>query len=81
VSRRVRKLSSHPAHFNLPFIEPFDPSSLHAFSAHRRRSARLCGAWSMQARLWSSFHGDVQHPMEAIFDSPMGARHLGEASG
>ena len=43
VSNRARKSSFHPAFFNLPLIEPFDPSSLMALSAQRRSSAIFCG--------------------------------------
>ncbi len=51
VSNRARKSSFHPALFNLPLIEPFDPSSLMALSAQRRSSAIFCGPLSLRVRL------------------------------
>src|SRR3954470_12573656 len=51
VSSRARKSSSHPALFNLPLTEPFDPSSFRALSAQRRSRARFCGPLSFRVRL------------------------------
>src|SRR4051794_33617409 len=51
MSSRARKSSSHPALFNFPLIEPFDPSSLRALSAQRRSRARFCGPLSFRVRL------------------------------
>jgi hypothetical protein len=69
VSRRARKASSQPAGLSLPSIEPFDPSSLHAFSAHGRISA---GGVVHRGPALILVHVDIQHPMEAVFDPPSG---------
>ena len=77
----MRKVSSHPARLSLPFMDPFDGSRRARLRARRRRRARFSGPLSLRFLVSILVHGDVEHPVQAVLDAPVGADHGGEAVG
>ncbi len=75
----VRNWSSHAARLNFPRSKPFDPS-LHGVDGHVSEDGHVIGCVFEAVSVLILVHGDIQSPMEAVFDIPMRADYFVEAS-
>ena len=77
----VRKLSSQPARFSLPHMDPLLGSSRARFNATFRNSAIFSARCPFRFRAWSSLNATskehhIQAPVQFIFYAPMAPGNL-----